>query len=103
MRTAGHDRYREDVAAHALGALTRLEAVELKRHLQGCEACRADLERFRAVVDKLWMTVEPRTPRPQLKQELLRRIQVSTAPERPRGSRRDRIRGRRVRRGFLRP
>ena len=78
--TAEHDRYRDDVAAYALGALTRVGAAGLERHLPGCEACSSDLARFCAVVETLPMTVEPQTPRRQLKHEVLQRIHSERSP-----------------------
>ena len=91
---ADHDRYRDDVAAHAFGALTQPERAELERHLQGCEACRRDLARFRAVVDKLSSTVEPPAARTRLKQEMLQRVRDSEIPGRPPRLRRSLSRGR---------
>lgn len=87
---AEHARYRDDVAAYALGALTDPEAAGLRRHLSSCEACSSDLERFRAVVETLAATVKPRSPGTQLKQEVLQRIRESEGVKRSRPSRRER-------------
>jgi anti-sigma factor RsiW len=38
-----HDRFDEDLAAYALGALPPDDAAELERHLEGCEVCRQQL------------------------------------------------------------
>lgn len=39
----GHDRYRELVAAHVLGALDAHDRTALEAHLEGCAACRAEV------------------------------------------------------------
>jgi Anti-sigma-K factor rskA/Putative zinc-finger len=49
----GHERYRDDLAAYALGALEELEAAELRRHLADCEACRLELRSLQSAVDLL--------------------------------------------------
>ena len=38
----GHEAYRGDLAAYALGALEEPEAAELEGHLAECEACRIE-------------------------------------------------------------
>ena len=44
-----HRRHRELLGAYALGLLDDAEAAELGRHLEGCEACRAEASELRAV------------------------------------------------------
>ena len=76
-----HDRYREDLAAYALGALTEIETTSLVRHLQACDSCCRDLERFRTVIETLSATVIPQRAREDLKQEVLQRIRESETSE----------------------
>jgi anti-sigma-K factor RskA len=54
----GHEHRREDLAAYALGALEKSEAVELQAHLGDCEACRAHLRWLQPAVDLLGRSVE---------------------------------------------
>ena len=58
----GHERYRGDLAAYALGALEEREAAELRRHLADCEACRAQLRWLQPAVDLLPRSVEQLEP-----------------------------------------
>jgi anti-sigma-K factor RskA len=44
-----------DAAAFALGALSREEAQEYRRHLDGCAECRAEVAAFERIVDVLPM------------------------------------------------
>ena len=53
MPPAGHEHYRDDLAAYALGALEEPEAAELQRHLAECEACRIELRWLEPAVDML--------------------------------------------------
>lgn len=76
-----HDRYRADVAAYVLGALTEIETAALERHLQECDSCSRDLQRFRAVVERLSVTVKPHRARKDLKQEVLERIREAETSE----------------------
>jgi anti-sigma factor RsiW len=54
----GHERYRGDLAAYALGALEEREAAELQSHLADCEACRMELRWLQPAVDLLPRSVE---------------------------------------------
>jgi len=44
---SAHERFAEDLALHALGALSGAERQELERHLESCAACRLELEQLR--------------------------------------------------------
>lgn len=83
-----HDKYRDDVAAYVLGALTEIETAAVDRHLQGCEACTGDLQTFRAVVETLSVAVPSQRAPKQLEQEVLQRIHESEREEPLRPSRR---------------
>lgn len=84
MNETDHDRWRDDLAAHALGALGPGEAAEVERHLAGCEECRAELDELRPVVGLLPESV----PRVELPPELRGRLmeQVRSEGERPRAA-----------------
>jgi anti-sigma factor RsiW len=48
-----HARYRDDLAAYALGALAGDEEAELRAHLERCEECREQLRWLQPAVDLL--------------------------------------------------
>ena len=58
----GHERYRDDLAAYALGALEEPEAAELRRHLADCDACRMQLQSLQSAVELLPRSVEQLGP-----------------------------------------
>jgi anti-sigma-K factor RskA len=65
-----HERYRDDLAAYALGVLEEREAAELQGHLAGCETCRAHLLWLQAAVDLLPRSVEQLEPPARLRRRL---------------------------------
>jgi anti-sigma factor RsiW len=101
-----HDRYREDLAPYALGALTELEHSALERHVMGCEECARELEGLRRTVDLLPAAVPAHAASPELRASLMATVRAeadaarvaeaspATAPVRaePRRSWRDRLR-----------
>ena len=70
MEPARHERYRDDLAAYALGVLEEREAAELQGHLAGCETCRAHLLWLQAAVDLLPRSVEQLEPPARLRRRL---------------------------------
>lgn len=70
-----HREYTEALGAYALGALAENEADRMSRHLEGCAACRAELEGLRTAVDALPASVEQVEPPPELKQRLMAIVQ----------------------------
>ena len=84
MNAPEHARIAEDVPAWVLGALEPEEAERVERHLEGCPVCRADAERLRRSVDLLPRALEPVSPRPEVRAELMRLVRES-APPRPAG------------------
>jgi anti-sigma-K factor RskA len=78
-----HDRFDDDLAAYALGALPADEAAELERHLEGCEACRSRLAWLRPAVDVLPAAVEQRSPPERLRESLMDTVRAEAAAERP--------------------
>jgi anti-sigma-K factor RskA len=78
-RREGCDERREDLAAYALGALPPGEASALERHLDGCEACRADLRWLTPAVDLLPASVEQRSPPESLRERLMATVRAEAA------------------------
>jgi anti-sigma-K factor RskA len=73
---SGHGRYRDDLAAYALGALDEREAAELQGHLRECEACRAHLRWLQPAVDLLGRSVDQLEPPGRLRERLLATMQA---------------------------
>jgi anti-sigma-K factor RskA len=96
--TNEHDnRWRDDVATYALGALEEDEARELEAHLEGCERCRSELRWLTPAVQLLPESAERVEPPRQLRDSVMaevradaRRAQTADG-SRQRGSWLDRI------------
>lgn len=73
---SGHERYRDDLAAYALGALQEREAAELERHLAGCEACRTELGWLQPAVDLLPRSIEQLEPPAALRERLMATVRA---------------------------
>jgi anti-sigma-K factor RskA len=87
-----HERYADDLAAYALGALEKGEAEELRRHLEDCDACRRQLRWLQPAVDLLPTSVPQREPPPRLR----KRLMATVRRESRRSARADRAHGRRL-------
>ena len=72
----GHERYRDDLAAYALGALEQPEAAELQRHLADCDACRMQLRWLQSAVDLLPRSVEQLEPPAGLRKRLMATVRA---------------------------
>jgi anti-sigma-K factor RskA len=92
-----HPRYRDDIGAYLLGALTELERQAFERHIAGCSECQEELERLRPAADALPGSVEQVQPPARLKASLMEVVEreAETEPQ-PAPSRAPRRR-------FLRP
>ena len=66
-----HDRWADAVGAYLLGALPEDERAAFEAHLDGCAACRGDVEDLRVAADALPMSVQPVAPPPALKQRIM--------------------------------
>jgi anti-sigma-K factor RskA len=73
---ARHERYRDDLAAYALGALEEPEAAELQRHLAECEACRIELRWLEPAVDLLPRSTEQLDPPAGLRERLMATVRA---------------------------
>lgn len=77
----GHDRWSEDVAAYALGALDSTELPAFEEHLAECEQCQQELAQMRAAAVKLPAAMTPVTPPEQLKQRVMRVVRAEAAQQ----------------------
>jgi anti-sigma factor RsiW len=66
-----HTSYQEEIGAYLLGALTDLERQAFEQHLEGCAACREEVERLRPAAEVLPRSVEQIEPPPSLKASLM--------------------------------
>ncbi|TCJ19924.1 hypothetical protein E0L93_02930 [Rubrobacter taiwanensis] len=69
-------RYRELIGAYLLGQLEEPERSELRRHLEGCNRCRVEVDELRAVVESLGESgVRPdESPPPDLEDRVVSRV-----------------------------
>jgi anti-sigma factor RsiW len=84
VNETSHDRWAEDLAAFALGALSRSEADDFERHLDGCERCQAELRWLRPAVELLPVSVEQHAPPARLRRRLMKAVRAEGARA-PRG------------------
>ena len=71
-----HYRYRDDVAAYALGALDDAEARLLEQHLETCASCREYLGWLDPAVELLPESVPPSEPPRRLKRDLMSAVRA---------------------------
>ena len=93
MSEESHQRWREEVAAYALGALEAEECAELERHLAGCEQCRRELRWLAPAVSSLGESVQRLEPPASLRSALMETVREEAARPKPAA-------GRERRRGF---
>jgi len=78
-------QWREAAAAYALGALSAEEASAFEAHLEGCAACRADVQAFHEVAGHLAEAAPSAVPAPGLRERVLREARrVRPLPRSPR-------------------
>jgi anti-sigma factor RsiW len=77
-----HEELRDDLAAYALGALDRGEAVRLEQHLSGCHACADYLTWLAPAVELLPASVEQEEPPERLRENLMATVRAEAAAER---------------------
>ena len=70
-----HTRYRDDIGAYLLGALTELEQHAFERHLAGCAECQEELERLRPAAEALPGSVVQLEAPPGLKKRLMAEVE----------------------------
>src|SRR2546428_1104000 len=75
---------------HALGTLSELEVAEVRRHLRGCGACRADALALDRGVAMFASAAHALEPPPELRERVMTVLQDEWAEERPAAPRRPR-------------
>src|SRR5689334_11347336 len=80
-RDEHRDRWADEIAAYALGALDEREAALFEHHLDGCERCREELRWLQPAVDTIPASVEQIAPPPALRERLLATVRAEAAPE----------------------
>jgi anti-sigma factor RsiW len=90
-----HRECAEALAAYALGALPDAEGTRVRRHLDRCHECRAELDWLRAAVDALPASVPQIEPSPELRGRVMEIVKaeagpLQTAADRPKRLRRPR-------------
>jgi anti-sigma-K factor RskA len=80
MNTSDHNRWSEELAAYALGALDSREAAKLERHLEGCEHCQEELRWLEPAVQALPEGIERQEPPPRLRASLMAEVRADAAP-----------------------
>jgi anti-sigma-K factor RskA len=81
-----HEQFADDLALHALGVLEGDERVALEKHLEGCAACRRELEQLRGDMALMALStagpVPPRRARQRLLEAVARKPRRAAAPPR---------------------
>jgi anti-sigma-K factor RskA len=80
MSGADHERWSEDLAAYALGALEPDATTAVERHLEQCERCRAELRWLGPAVGALPESVEHVEPPPGLRTRLMAEVEADAPP-----------------------
>lgn len=76
-------RFRELLPLHALGVPLGEDAPALREHLEGCAACRRELDEHRAALSELPLSLRPLRPPPEIKARLLEQIETGQADVAP--------------------
>ena len=84
MSQENYDPFMENIPAYALGALDGDEGSELRRHLETCPLCQAELTRYQQIGDGLMAALPPRSSSASVRRKLLARLNEQKAPIRPR-------------------
>ncbi|MGB9084097.1 MAG: zf-HC2 domain-containing protein, partial [Terriglobales bacterium] len=71
---SAHEQFAEDLALYALGSLEGDERQALETHLDGCAACRRELELLRGDVSLLALTAAGPKPPVRARQRLMSAI-----------------------------
>src|SRR6266404_1458439 len=69
-----HEQFADDLALYALGSLTAEEAAALEEHLQGCAACRRELQELRGDASMLALSAAGSAPPSRSRERLLAAI-----------------------------
>jgi anti-sigma-K factor RskA len=77
---SAHEQFADDLALYALGSLVGEEAVTLEKHLEGCAACRRELEQFRGDMALMAISTAGPTPPQRARQRLLAAVAREPRP-----------------------
>jgi anti-sigma-K factor RskA len=69
-----HEQFAEDLALHALGSLAGHERIALEKHLQGCSACRIELEHLCSDTALLALSAAGPMPPQRARQRLMNAV-----------------------------
>lgn len=72
--TPAHDELKHDAAAYVLDSLEPDERAAFEAHLAGCSDCAGEVRSLLAVTGALARSIPQRTPRPELRERVLRSI-----------------------------
>jgi anti-sigma-K factor RskA len=75
-RKEHEERWLEQAAAYALGALDKEEVPEFERHLEDCEVCRSEIRWLKPAVDALPESVPRMEPAPGLRERLMAEVEA---------------------------
>jgi anti-sigma-K factor RskA len=78
-RKEHEERWLEQAAAYALGALDKDEVPEFERHLEDCEVCRSEIRWLKPAVDALPESVPRMEPPPELRERLMADVMAEAA------------------------
>ncbi len=83
--TSEHDnRWRDEVAAYALGALDETEARQLEAHMDGCERCRSELRWLTPAVALLPESAERAEPSRRVRDSVMAEVRADARREQAR-------------------
>src|SRR6266446_5049722 len=71
---AQHEQFADDLALYALGSLPLAEAAALEKHLEGCAACRRELQELRGDASLLALSAAGPAPPSRSRERLLAAI-----------------------------
>jgi len=78
---ACEERWRDEVAAYALGTLSLAEVDAVEAHLEGCPHCAERLDWLRPAVDLLPASVRQIEPSPSLRQSLMSTVRADVSAD----------------------
>ena len=75
----GHEQWEDSTAAYLLDALDETERAAFEEHLEGCAACREEVEELRPAVRALPVSVDLVDPPPELKGRIMAEVEREAA------------------------
>src|ERR687892_1559177 len=81
--TPAHDELKHDAAAYVLDSLEPDERAAFEAHLAGCSECAVEVRSLLSVTGALARSVPQRTPRPELRERVLRSFPNAVLHDKP--------------------